>query len=80
MNLEKLANHVDDLKIILVLKKEMLLSMLFCKRVLIQREDIPRYVKIENSFLGKVCSTIFCANCLFKDILMYLSTKVQPWS
>ena len=51
--------------------------MLFCKHVLEQREDIPRYGKtINNSFLGTVCSTIFCANCLFKNILMHLPSKV----
>ena len=76
--LKKLANHVDDLKIILILQNEMLLLMLFCKRVLKQREDIPRYDKtINNSFLGTVCSNIFCENCLFKNILMHLSTKAE---
>ena len=79
LNLKKLANPVDDLKKILVLQKEMFLLMIFCKRVLKQREDIPRYVKTTNSFLGKVCSTIFCTNCLFKNILMHLSTKVLTY-
>ena len=51
--------------------------MPFCKRVLKQREDIPRYGNtINNSFLGTVCSNIFCENCLFKNILMDLSTKL----
>ena len=45
LNLKKLANRVDDLKMILILQNEMLLLMLFCKRVLKQREDIPRYGK-----------------------------------
>ena len=77
LNLKKLANRVDDLKMILILQNEMLLLMLFCKRVLKQREDIPRYGKtINNSFLGTVSSNIFCENCLFKNILMHLSTKV----
>ena len=51
--------------------------MLSCNRVLKQREDIPRYGKItNNSFLGTVCSNIFCENCLFQNVLMHLSTKV----
>ena len=33
LNLKKLANRVDDLKIIFILQNEMLLLMLFCKRV-----------------------------------------------
>ena len=56
---------------------EMLLLRLFCKRVLKQRENIRRYGKtINNTFLRTVCSNIFCGNCLFKNILMHLSTKV----
>ena len=51
LNLKKLASRFDDLKIILILQNEMLLLMLFCKRVLKQREDIPRYGNtISNSF------------------------------
>ena len=42
LNLKKLANRVDDLKMILILQNEMLLLMLFSKRVLKAREDIPR--------------------------------------
>ena len=77
LNLKKLASRVDDLKIILILQNEMLLLMLFCKRVLKQREGIPRYGNtINNSFLGTVCSNIFCENCLFKNIFMHLSTKL----
>ena len=72
-----IANRVDDFKIILSLQNEMLLLMLFCKRVLKQKEDIPRYGKtINNSFLGTVCSYIFCENCLFKNILIHLSTEI----
>ena len=77
LNQKVLANRVDDLKLILILQNEMLLLMLFCKRVLKQREDVPRYGNpINNSFLGTICSDIFCENCLFKNILMYLSTKL----
>ena len=77
LNLKKLASRFDDLKIILILQNEMLLLMLFCKRVLKQREGIPRYGNtINNSFLGTVCSNIFCENCLFKNIFMHLSTKL----
>ena len=60
LNLKKLDSRFDDLKIILILQNEMLLLMLFCKRVLKQREDIPRYGNtINNYFLGTVCSNIF---------------------
>ena len=77
LNLKKLASRFDDLKIILILQNEMLLLMLFCKRVLKQREGIPRYGNtINNSFLETVCSNIFCENCLFKNILMHLSIKL----
>ena len=77
LNLKNLASRFDDLKIILILQNEMLLLMLFCKRVLKQREGIPRYGNtINNSFLGTVCSNIFCENCLFKNIFMHLSTKL----
>ena len=41
LNLKKLANPVDDLKIILILQNEMLLLILFCKHVLKQWKDIP---------------------------------------
>ena len=77
LNLKKLASRFDDLKIILILQNEMLLLMLFCKRVLKQREGIPRYGNtINNSFLETVCSNIFCENCLFKNILMHSSIKL----
>ena len=76
-NLKKLASCVDDLKIILIWQNEMLLLMLFCKHVLKQREDIPRYGNTtNNTFLGTVCSNIFCENCLFKNVFMHLSTKL----
>ena len=77
LNLKKLASCVDVLKIILILQNEMLLLMLFSKRVLKQSEDIPRYVNTKNnSFLGTVCSNVFCDNCLFKNVFMHLSTKL----
>ena len=77
LNLKKLASCVDVLKIILILQNEMLLLMLFSKRVLKQREDIPRYVNTKNnSFLGTVCSNVFCDNCLLKNVFMHLSTKL----
>ena len=75
LNLKELASRFDDLKIIL--QNEMLLLMLFCKRALKQREGIPRYGNtINNSFLGTVCSNIFCENCLLKNVFMHLSTKL----
>ena len=77
LNLKKLASCVDVLKIILILQNEMLLLMLFSKRVLKQREDIPRYVNTKNNyFLGTVRSNVFCDNCLFKNVFMHLSTKL----
>ena len=77
LNLKKLASRFDDLKIILILQNEMLLLMLFCKRALKQREDIPRYGNtINNYFLGTVRSNIFCENCSFKNIFMHLFTKL----
>ena len=55
----------------------MLLLMLFCKRVLKQRQDMQRYGNtINNFFLGTVCSNIFCENCLLKNVFMHLSTKL----
>ena len=45
LNLEKLDNRVDDLKIILILQNQILLLMLFCKRVLKQKEDIQQSVQ-----------------------------------
>ena len=77
LKLIKLSDRDDHLKIILILQNEMLLLMLFCKHVLNEREDTPKYGKtINNYLLGTACSAIFCANCLFKNILMHLSTKV----
>ena len=76
-NLKKSASRFDYLKITLLLQNEMLLLMLFCKRVLKQREGIPRYGNtINNSFLGTICPSIFCEICLFKNIFMHLSTKL----
>ena len=69
LNLKKLANSVDDLKIILILQNEMLLLMLFHKRVLKQRKDTPRYGKtINSSFLGTVCSKIFSVKIAYLKI------------
>ena len=77
LNLKKLASRFDDLKIILILQNEMLLMMIFRKRVLKQRESMPRYGNtINNSFLGTVCSNVSCENCLYKNILNHLSTKL----
>ena len=47
--------------------------MLFCKRVLKQKEEIPKYGNtINNYFL----ENIFCENCLFKNNLIQLSTNL----
>ena len=76
LNLNKLANRVDDVKMVLILQNEMLLLMLFCKPVPKQGEDIPNSKTVNNSSFGTLCSTIFCTSCFFKNILMHLSTKV----
>ena len=65
LNLKKLANCVDYLKIIL--QNEMLLLMCFWKRVLKQRVGILKHGEtVNNSF------SIICANCLVKNSLMHL--------
>ena len=46
LNLKKLASRFDDLKIILILQNEMLLLMLFCKRVLKQRKTYQDVVTL----------------------------------
>lgn len=70
-----LTNRVGNLKIIFNFTKWNVLIYSFYKRVL--REDMRKYGKsINNSFLGTACFTIFCANCLFKNIFMDLWTKV----
>ena len=76
LNQKKLASRFDNLKIILILQNEMLLLMLFCKRVLKQREDIPRYGNtINNSFLGTVWSNVFCDD--FKVLASSKSKKIE---
>ena len=77
LNLKKLPSHFDDLKIILILQNEMLLLMLFCKRVFSNKgKAYQDMVTLNNYFLGTVCSNIFRENCLFKNIFMHLSTKL----
>ena len=76
MNIKTLANHVDDLKIVLILQIEMLLLMFFCIRVPKRREDIPNGKTVNNSSLETICFTIFCTNGFLRNILMHLSTKV----
>ena len=69
LNLKKLANCADDLKIILTFQNEMLLLMLFFKHVLKQREDIPRYGKtINNSFLEEQYVIIFSVRIAYLKI------------
>ena len=67
LNLKKLASRFDDLKIILILQNEMLLLMLFCKRVLKEREDIPRY--------GNTINNPFPTNLLDKCIKIFLNRQ-----
>ena len=68
LNLKKLANRVDDLKIISILQNEMLLLMFCRKRVLKHREDIPRYGKtIKNSFLEQ-CVLTFSVKIAYSKI------------
>ena len=42
-----------DLKITLILKKERFLLMLFCKRVLIERDKLQRYGRVINNFFSQ---------------------------
>ena len=71
LNLKKLADNVNNLKIILVLQNEMLLLVVFRNLLLKKREDIPRYGKtINHSFLW---TTFSVKNAYFK---MFLSTEV----
>ena len=77
LNLKELASRVNDLKIVLILQNEMLLLMLLCKRVLKQRDDIPKYGETINiSFLGIACPNIFSENCSVENILMNLSAEL----
>ena len=70
LNLKKLTSCVDDLKIILILRNEMLLLMLRCNCVLKQKKDIPRYGNtINNSFFGTLWSNIFCEIAYLKIFL-----------
>ena len=71
LNLKKLADNVNNLKIILVLQNEMLLLVVFRNLLLKKRECIPRYGKtINHSFLW---TTFSVKNAYFK---MFLSTEV----
>ena len=71
LNLKKLADSVNNLKIILVLQNEMLLLVVFRNLLLKKRECIPRYGKtINHSFLW---TTFSVKNAYFK---MFLSTEV----
>ena len=58
LNLKKLASRFDDLKIILILQNEILLLMLFCKRVLKQREGNPDYQAQKQSNLELLYDSI----------------------
>ena len=67
-----------DLKIALVLRKERVLLILFCKCVPIARDKLPRYgMAISNSFFSTVNATGACKNFLFKKALMQLSTSLM---
>ena len=75
---KKLPRRVVDLKITLILQKGRFLLRLFCKRVLIARDKLPRYGRvIDNSFLSTVNATGVCKNFLFKNVLMQLSTSLM---
>ena len=71
LDLKRLASHVDDLKIILHLQNEMLLLMLLCKRVLKQRDDMPRYGNtISNSFFLEQYVLIFSLKIAYLKIFL----------
>ena len=71
LDLKRLASHVDDLKIILHLQDKMLLLMLLCKRVLKQRDDMPRYGNtISNSFFLEQYVLIFSLKIAYLKIFL----------
>ena len=72
----KLLRRLVDLKITLILQKGRYLLILFCKRVLIARDKLPRYDRvINNSFFSTVNATGICKTFLFeneKSLPLYL--------
>ena len=70
LNLKKLASRFDDLKIILILQNEVLLLMLFCKRVLKQREDIPRYGILYTTLFWEQYVLIFFVKIAYFEIFL----------
>ena len=75
---KKLLRRVVDLKITLILQKGRLLLILFCKRVLIARNKLPKYGRAKNNcFFSTVNARGVCKNFLFKKVLMQLSTSLM---
>ena len=71
LDLKRLASHVNDLKIILHLQNEILQLMLLCKRVLKQRDDMPRYGNtISNSFFLEQYVPIFSLKIAYLKIFL----------
>ena len=70
--------RVVDLKITSILQKRRFLLILFCKRILIARDKLPRYGRaINNSFFSTVNAMRVCKNFLFKKVLMQLSASLM---
>ena len=70
--------RVVDLKITSILQKRRFLLILFCKRILIARDKLPRYGRaIKNSFFSTVNAMRVCKNFSFKKVLMQLSASLM---
>ena len=75
---KKLLRRVVDLKMTLILQRRRFLLILFCKRVLIARDKLPRCGRaINNSFFLTVNAMGVCKSFLFKKVLMQLSTSLM---
>ena len=62
----------------MILQKARFLLILFCKRVLIARDKLPRYGRaINNSFFSAVNVKGVCKNFLSEKVLMHLSTSLM---
>ena len=74
LNPKRLANPIDDLKIILILQNEMLILMLICKRVVLQFSAQIAYLKIlhlsSNSYLKSSHASHACQIKLLKEEIL----------
>ena len=62
----------------MILQKARSFLILFCKRVLIARDKLPRYGRtINNSFFSTVHVKGVCKNFLSEKVLIQLSTSLM---